>query len=514
MMPIREVLRLLADGVSGRAIAKRCHISRHTVQNYAFRAELAGVHWPIPEHLDDFALEELLFPAAAKDAVARHPQPNWENIHIEMKRDKCATLKVLHEEYLRQHPDGMMYVRFCQLYKKYVKKLKPYLRMNYRAGEYAFVDFVGPTVTIHAFDNGAKEEAQIFIGVLGASGYIYAEAVRSQKIPDWLAAHTRMYEFFGGVPEIVVPDNLKSAVIRPDRYVPDLNASYEEHARHYGVSIIPARPHKPKDKAKAERSVQIVERAILFRIRKIMFTCLADLNAEIEKFLYDVNSANMKRFGRSRAELFEVLDRPALRLLPVTPYEYAEIQLVRVDAGYHFSFDQHAYSVPYQLINEQVKVRAAANTVEAYFRGKRVAIHVRSHVVGGETTDPTHRDPRHNAYLQWDREEALRQASLVGPACLKFLELIRIQEKHIEHEKRNAQSFQRLVKEFGAERVEAACSRAVSSDSIRVQHVRNLLTNNRESVPPLTNSEVGAVVEHDNLRSSEQFAKYMKAGGF
>lgn len=225
MNPVREVLRLLASGASQRAISRQCRISRHAVGDYEFRAKLAGLEWPLTDDLDDFRLEEMLFPTAAKDAVARRPQPDWDAIHVERKRHKGATLKVLHEEYIRANMDGMSYSRFCQLYEKHVKKLRPYLRQSYSAGEFAFVDFTGPTVTIHAPD-GANAEAQIFVGVLGASGLIYAEAVRSQQLPDWLAAHTRMYEAWGGVPQIVVPDNLKSAVTRAHRYMPDINPTY------------------------------------------------------------------------------------------------------------------------------------------------------------------------------------------------------------------------------------------------------------------------------------------------
>lgn len=508
MNPVREVLRLLASGASQRAVSRQCRISRHAVGNYEFRATMAGLTWPLPDDLDDFALEEMLFPAAAKDAVARHPQPDWDAIHLECKRHKGATLKVLHEEYMHANPDGMGYSRFCQLYEKHVKKLRPYLRQSYRAGEFAFVDFAGPTVTIHA-SNGKNEEAHIFVGVLGASGMIYAEAIRSQQLPDWLAAHTRMYETWGGLPQIVVPDNLKSAVTHANRYMPDINPSYEEHARHYGVSIIPARPHMPRDKARAERSVQIVERAILFRLRKRMFTSLAELNEAIKEFLHDVNYGKTKRYPRSRAELFEMVERPALRPMPVTRYEFAEIKLVRADASYHFEFDGHAYSVPHSLIGRQLKIRATANTITAYYNGRRVAIHVRSYVFGGETTDPMHRHPRHAAYLAWDREEALRQAAQVGPACRGFLERVGIQEKHVQHEQRAAKAIQQLVRDYSAERVERACERALNAGTVKTSFLRNLLTNNRESMPPLR-VEAAAVLQHENLRSGEQFRSYLK----
>lgn len=513
MKPVRDVLRLLAEGVSQRAISHRCGVSRQAVQDYAFRARQAGLGWPLPPEMDDFELEQRLFPAAPKQNSAIHPQPDWEDVRIEMKR-KGATLMVLHDEYRRQFPDGMGYVRFCQLYREYLKSLRSYLRGNYRAGEYAFVDFAGPTVTIYPFaGSGQKESAQIFVGVLGASGTVYAEAVRSQKLPEWLACHTRMYEAWGGTPEIVVPDNLKSAVIRPDRYAPEINESYRDHARHYGVSIIPARPWHPRDKAKAEQGVQLVERWILFRLRKIVFTSLADLNAEIRKLLEDLNHRTMKRVRRSRAELFDLIDRPALQPLPAAPYEYAEFALARVSPGYHFTYEQHEYSVPFGLINQQIKVRATCNSVEAYFQGRRVASHIRSHVAGGVTTDPHHRDPKHSAYLEWNREEAHRKAAQIGPSCLEFLQQVRLRERHIQHEQRAANALRRMVREFGPERVETACRRAIEVDAISANHINNLLRNHRESLPLRREPDAGAVIQHENLRGGEEFARYLAVGG-
>lgn len=507
MKPIRLFLQLRAEGAPERQIARTCGISRQAVKDYAFRADQAGLTWPLPNGMDDFALEARLFPSKAADDLCRHPQPDWSEVAVAMKK-KGATLMVLHEEYLKQHPEGMRYARFCERYDEYRKALRTSMRFDYQGGDIAFVDYAGPTVTIHSLKDGTKAAAQIFVGVLGASSKIFAEATWSQKLENWLDSHTRMYEAWGGTPRVVVCDNLKSAVLKADRYEPEIHPTYAEHGRHYSVEIVPARPYKPKDKARGERAVQIVERWILFRLRKRIFTSLPELNAAIQQLLAQANGARMRRLNKTRDELFDTVERPALRRLPVRRYEYAEHALVLVGIDHHIAYDGHEYSVPHALRGQQVELRITASTIEVSFNGRRQWKHPRIHGPG-RTTERSHMSRQHAAYLEWNEEEALKQALTVGRHAHTFLHQFFDGSRHLDHKRRTARAIQNIAREFGNERTNLACQRAIEVGRRDTQFIRELLRNRRELASSQRTSDEAAVLEHENLRSSDQFGKYL-----
>jgi len=326
MRKIREVLRLKCEcGLTNRAIARSCSISHSTVGEYLRRAKETGLSWPIPEDLDEDALFRLLFPKPSRPSSRVIPCPDWSLIHTELRK-KSVTLRLLWVEYREAHPDGYSHSQFCELYRRWAKRLKPSMRLSHKGGEKVFVDYAGQTAPVVDPNTGEVRQAQIFVGVLGASNYTYAEAHWSQDLPSWIGAHVRMFAFFGGVPEIVVPDNLKAGVKHPCRYEPDLNPTYQDLAQHYGTAVIPARVRKPKDKAKAEVGVQVVERWILARLRNHTLFSLADLNEAICELLDELDTKLMKHLGRSRRELFETLDQPALKPLPEIPYEFARVR--------------------------------------------------------------------------------------------------------------------------------------------------------------------------------------------
>ncbi|EQD71622.1 integrase catalytic subunit, partial [mine drainage metagenome] len=311
------------------------NVSKDAVADYLTRAAAAGLAWPLPAELDDGDLEQRLFPAFTNASATAKVEPDWGDVHQSLKV-KGATLQILHEEYLADHPDGMAYSYYCQRYRDYKKTLKRYMRQVHVAGDKVFVDYAGPTIKIVINRaSGETKQAQIFVGVLGASGYIYAEAVWSQSLPNWIASHARMFEDFGGVPAVVVCDNLKAAVTRASRTDPTVHATYLDMAGHYGTMIIPARPYKPKDKAHAENGVLVVERWILFRLRKRVFTSLVELNTAIRELLAEANNRPFKKMPGCRRTAFETIDRPALNLLPVDRYEFAEFRRVRVGLDYH-----------------------------------------------------------------------------------------------------------------------------------------------------------------------------------
>jgi transposase len=405
MRKIAEVLRLKWEcHLSNRAIARSRSISHSTVAEYLQRAQEAGLNWPLPVDMGEDTLYELLFPKAPRSPSSRViPCPDWSWIHTELRK-KSVTLRLLWFEYREAHPDGYGYSQFCALYREWSKHLNPSMHLSHKGGEKVFVDYAGQTVPIVDPDSGEVHEAQVFIGVLGASNYTYAEAQESQELVNWIGAHVRMFAFLGGVPEIVVPDNLKAGVKHPSRYEPDLNPTYQDLAEHYGIAVIPARVRKPKDKAKVEVGVQVVERWILARLRNHTFFSLADLNRAIRELLDELNARQMEHLERSRCELFEELDKPALSPLPDQPYEFAEWKKATVNIDYHVEFEKHYYSVPYTLLHKEVWIRATQSTIEIFRNRKRIASHRRAKSPGRHTTVSEHMPPAHQKYLEWTPE--------------------------------------------------------------------------------------------------------------
>lgn len=336
-------------------------------------------------------------------------------MHQEL-RHKGVTLMPLWEEHKATQPDGLQYSQYCEHYRRWAARLKPSMRQVHRAGERCFVDYAGHTVAVIDPRTGELRTAQIFVAVLGASHYCYAEATWGQSLPDWIGSHGRALRYFGGVPELLVPDNLASGVTRAHRYEPLLNPTYREMATHYGTAILPARVRKPRDKAKVETAVQLVERWILARLRHRQFFSLAELNAAIAALLEDLNTRPLQMLPGNRRSQFEQIDRPALRPLPTTPYVFAEWTCARVHIDYHVAVDGHYYSAPYTLIGQQLDVRLTAHTVEVFRRGQRVAAHTRSHDKGRHTTLPEHMPAAHREYAHWTPARLIAWASKTGVA--------------------------------------------------------------------------------------------------
>ena len=379
MRNVKEILRLKwLNGVSARGIARSCGIPRSTVGDCIHRATAAGLSWPLPEDMDDTRLERLLY-APEMQSSGQRPLPDLSYVHLELKR-KGVTLFLLWQEYKAHHPDGFQYSRFCDLHREFKGSLAVSMRQTHLAGEKLFVDYAGPTIPIVDRTTGEAHPAQVFVAVLGASNYTFAEATMTQSLSDWTGSHVRAFEFMGGVTEIVVPDNLKSGVTKPCRYDPEINPSYAELARHYGVAVIPARVRKPKDKAKAEGGVLVVERWIMAALRNRTFFSLSEANVAIKELLTRLNERPFKKLPGCRRSQFEELDKPVLKPLPERAYEYAQWKQARVGIDYHVEIEAHYYSVPYQLIKQQLDARITRSTVECFHKGKRVALHVRSDV--------------------------------------------------------------------------------------------------------------------------------------
>lgn len=503
MRKIRQVLRLaLSTGISRRRVAKSLGLSRDVVTDYLTRAAAAGLTWPLPPDLDDAQLEHRLFPPLVANAH-RKPEPDWVVIHQEMKR-KGATLQSLHEEFLAEHPNGIGYSLFCDRYRDWQHGLKRYMRQTHVAGERAFVDYAGPTVSINDPKIGESRTAQVFVGILGASNYTYAEAHWSQKLPDWIAAHTRMLIFFGGAPQVIVCDNLKSAVTKASRTEPKIHPAYQHLADHYNTLILPARPRKPKDKAKVENAVLIVERWILFRLRNRVFTSLAELNSAIQELLVDLNNRPFQKLPGSRRSQFEEIDRPALTPLPTEIFEYTEFRKVTVGLDGRFDVDGCSYSAPYQLCRKPIELRITANLIEILHQGRRVASHERSRGKA-PVIDPQHLQPADRYFGMWSADQELVWASSIGPKTHEFLSQLLAASKIKEQGYRSAGALKRMEKEYGAERLEAACARALDIGASSLTSVRSILNTGLDRQRSPKGDVQEAAFHHPNVRGSDYY---------
>jgi transposase len=480
MRKIRETLRLrFGHGLSQRAIADSLQLSVGAVNGYLGRARRAGVGWPLPDDLDDQRLEGLLFPPPPDVPMGQRPVPDWAAVHRELRRPNM-TLALLWEEYRSAAGDGFGYSWFCNLYREWVGRLKPTLRQVHVTGERMFVDFAGQTMEVFDGATGEVSKAEVFVAVLGSSNYTYAEARWSQTLPDWIEAHVNALAFFDGVPRQIVCDNLRSGITRACFYEPMVNRTYADMATHYGTAVIPARPYKARDKAKVEVGVQVVQRWILARLRHQRFFSLAELNSAIHELLTWLNERPMRGWGTTRRALYEQVDQPALQQLPPTRYEYAEWKRCRVNLDYHVEIDRHYYSVPFQLLRQEVEARITAKTVEIFHRGKLVATHLRSRRRHRPSTVPDHMPSSHRRYRDWTHERIRREAATVGDDTAALIELILRSRPHPEQGFRSCIGILRLEKRYGAERLDAACARALVLGTRSYTSVATILKNRRD----------------------------------
>ena len=504
MRKIREILRLKWSAqLSNRAIASSCVISRSTVADCLERASSAGLTWPLPDELDDSALEQRLFPTVVCSETVRS-SPDWSLVQKEMKR-KGTTLALLWDEYKSAHPQGYQYSQYCKLYRDSLRRVDCCMRQNYVPGEKLFVDYSGQTVPLTNPDTGEVKTAQVFVAVMGASSYTYAEATLSQSLPDWLASHVRAFRFFGGLPVIVVPDNLRSGVSKPCRYEPELNPAYAKLAEHYNLAVIPARVRKPKDKAKVEAGVQLVQRWILAVLRHRTFFSLDEINEAISVLLTKLNEKPFKKVSGSRKSLFAELDKPALAPLPLIHYQYAEWLRVRLGMNYHVQIDEHFYSAPHHLRKEKIDARLTNHSVEFFHKNKRVAAHLRSYQ-RGYTTVSEHMPKAHREYAEWNPERLVKWAAQTGEATAQLVNSILTGLVHPQQGFNSCMGIISLSKKYGCDRTEAASKRAIAIGGISYKSMKSILANGFD-MKPLPGVPVPATppVTHENLRGSEYF---------
>jgi transposase len=508
MRHAREVLRLkFVGGVPTREIARRIGIAPSTVRTTIRRFQAAGLNWPLPDNITDAVLEARLFPeAGTKQGHRRQGEPDWASIHRELKR-KHVTLSILWDEYIAHNPEGYRYSRFCELYRSWEGKLSVTMRQTHVGGDKLFVDYAGDTVPVIVDRlTGETRQAQIFVAVMGASNFTYVEATWTQTLGDWIGAHTRAFAALGGVPRLVVPDNAKVAVIKACLYEPQVNRTYAEMAAHYGTAILPTRPHRPRDKAKVEAAVLIIERWILARLRHRRFYSLAELNAAISELLTRLNEQRLiRRLGRTRRQLLEELDRPALKPLPNEPYVFAEWRVRRVGIDYHVEVENHFYSVPYRFARNEVEVRLTGRTVEIFVKGERIAAHMRGSGNGKHTTIADHMPSSHRRYADWTLGRVRRDAALIGPATAALCDLILERRPHPEQGFRSCLGILRLARAFGVARLEAAATRAIEIGALTYGSVRSILEHKLDRHAAPTRAADGAPIVHPNIRGSRYY---------
>jgi transposase len=504
MRKTSEILRLRWEkGLSIRQIASSVGLSRSTVQDRLARADLASLSWPLPEGMTDDALEELLFPSRQNRVPDR--QLNFAYIHKELMK-KGVTLELLWTEYKRENPDGYQYSWFCDLYHKWRGQIDVSMRQVHKAGERLFVDWAGQTVPIVDRDTGETRPAYLFVAVLGASNYHYAEASLTQDLPSWIAAHCRALAFIGGVPSLIIPDNAKTAVVKPDYYEPDVHATYQEMADHYGTVILPARIKKPKYKAKVERGVRLSENWLLAPLRNHTFFGLFELNQALSDSLKGLNERPFQKLEGSRKIMFEAVDKPALKPLPPAPYEFAYWKRGKVNIDCHVQIENNFYSAPYKYVQKKIDARITANTVELFFKGERIASHPLSHGRGKYETDSSHFSPAHKNYLEWTPERLINWAETVGHQTAELVQRILETRTHPEQGYRSCLGIMRLAKRYPQERMEAACRRALDSGACSYKSVNSILEKGLDQVPFSGAAKAPTYSRHANIRGPEYYS--------
>ncbi|RYY15928.1 MAG: IS21 family transposase [Alphaproteobacteria bacterium] len=508
MRKVREILRLTYDAkLPSREVGRQVGVGSTGVRVMLQRFRASKLEWPLPDGLTDTALEAELYGVAATRGGQRdRPEPDWAAVNRELKR-KHVTLQVLWDEYIEVQPDGYRYSRFCELYRAWEGRLPVTMRQTHLGGDRMFVDYAGDTVSV-VVDRltGEIREAHLFVAVMGASSLSFAWPTWTETLPDWTDAHVRAFDFFGGAARLLIPDNAKVAVIKACLYDPQVNRTYAELAAHYGTAVLAARPYRPRDKAKVEACVGIVERWLFGRLRNRVWYGLDDLRAAIAEMMTALNARVMRRFGRSRHELFEEIDRPLLKALPAEPYVLAEWRRCKVGIDYHVEAAKHFYSVPYRHARAQVEVRLTARTVEIFLRGERVASHMRGSGNGHHTTINDHMPSSHRRYGDWTVERLLDEAGRLGPSVRMLCEMILSDRPHPEQGYRSCLGIVRLARAYGAVRVDAASLRALEIGARKYGAVKSILEKKLDADPLHRPRSAGEVsVDHPNIRGPKYY---------
>ena len=498
MRKTKEICRLTHAGLSGRAVARVLGVSNSTVSEANSRLKAAGLAWPDVEPMSEPTLERRLY-LDDHQSTPDAREPDWAAVRTELGR-RHMTLQLLWAEYMRDHTDGYSYSWYCEKYRAWRKTTDPVMRQEYVFGEKLFVDWAGDTVGVVDADTGEVRPAHLFVAVLGASNYTYLEAFRDERIESFLAGHVNALAYFGGVPALLVCDNLKTGVTRSDRYEPDINTDYADLAAHYGCAVLPARVRKPRDKAKVEVGVLHAYRMVLAPLRNRTFFSISELNDAIFALLEVLNDRPFKKLPGSRRSIFSEHEAPMLAPLPEHPFRYRTHRSAKVHIDYHIEVFSHRYSVPHHLIGQAVEVFFDERTVEVYHGGQRVALHVRAHAKGRSSTEASHMPSSHREHAEWTQARMESWAAKTGPACAALARRIMESHPHPELGFRNCLGLISLGRKYGETRLEAACARAVDSGATRYRSVKSILESGLDTRPLVLPSAQPPLPGHDNVR--------------
>ena len=506
MRQLREILRLhLHSQLGVRQIHRTLRVSVGSVSKIIKQAHELQLDWLAICQLDDVKLAQQFYPKANNQLSDKLVMPDWEVVRKDLAGQN-VTKHLLWEEYTQQYPNSSYsYSQYCHHFGVWLAQQKRTMRQIHKAGETLFVDYAGQTMPVICSSTGEVRYAQIFVAAMGASNYTYCEATWTQSLPDWLGSHARTFAYLGGIPKMVVPDNLKSGVSKACRYDPQTNPAYQQLAQHYGTAIVPARPYKPKDKAKAEVAVQIIERWILARLRHHTFFSLAELNACIKTLLEEVNHKPFKQLEGTRQSWFESIDQPALMPLPAVAYEYSDIKAAKVNIDYHVQYDKHHYSVPHHLVGERIEVHATSELIRIYFHGKPVASHARRHGYGMSTV-ATHMPTRHQKHQQWSAGRLMNWAKDLGDQVLIWVQYQLNSKAHEQQAYRVCLGLLNLAKKYPPERLNQVCGLANQQSLYRLQQIKDILASNQDKLyQPDKAISYQLPQNHENIRGPHHF---------
>jgi transposase len=506
MRKTKEILRLKFEaGLGNHKIGRALGISASTVWEALMRAQAAGMSWPLPEEMTEGELERRLYPSANPAVRTDAGVPDWQKVQTELRR-KHVTLRLLWEEYRLACPDGYEYSWFCQHFRSWQKDIDLVMRQEHKAGEKVFIDWAGDTIPVIEQETGEIRPCYLFLGVLGASNYTFAEPAFRQDTATFLACHVHMFEFFGGVPELLVPDNLKTGVTSPCYYEPDLNPAYSALAEHYGCCVLPTRPGRPRDKAKVEAGVLHGERRILAGLRNRQFFNLEEVREAVAAELMKLNERPFQKLPGSRKSIFTAEEQPMLRPLPERPYEHRDRKRARVHIDYHVELFGHYYSVPYGFARSEVEIRYTPTVVELFHQGVRIASHVRNDTKGRASTNPEHMPPRHRHYLEWTPERFQSWARKIGPETETLIIAVMARYRHPALAYRSCLGILRLSERYGAARLEAAAERTLRFGGASYKNVSHILKSGLDQKPWPGPTSVPEPLFHENLRGPDYFA--------
>ena len=503
MKKIKEVLRLKYEvGLSNRAIAGACKISNSTVGDYLRRAANAGLRWPLGE-LGDDELDRKLFPEDQPiQSEPEYPIPDWAKINTD-KRQKGVTLRLLWQEYKEQYPNGYQYSQFCEHYQRWKKQqVEPSMHKEHKGGEEMEVDYAGLKMHMIDPETGEVIKISVFVATLPASNYLYAEPHLNEDQKNWNNGHARAFEYFGGVVKIVVPDNLKTGITKPNYYEPGVNLAYQDLAEYYKFAVLPARVRKPKDKGAVENGVQNVERWVIAPLRNCQFFSFHEVQTAIRVQLEVLNNRTMQGSGQSRRQEFEAIDLPNLRPLPERPYEYAEWKIATVHIDYHVEFENHLYSVPFHLIHQRVEIRATEKMVEIFHQGKSVAIHPRNYRKARYSTQQAHMPANHQFITEINSDKLLEWAEKIGPHTLTLIQAALKSRDYPEQAYRTCLGILKLAKKYSPVHMETACQIIFESKVFSYKSLEQELIFLQKKP---ASQGVEALPTHENIRGAEYY---------